>query len=58
MDPRPRIDSAEFLTRFGNGLAADPARIQAMLLDVCPDSRREVNLLVGAAQKRVAERLM
>jgi hypothetical protein len=57
MDPQPRMRLAEFLARFGHGLAADPARVQALLLDACPESRREVSLLVGVAQEGIAERL-
>jgi hypothetical protein len=57
MDPQPRRQLAALIQKEGVGLADDPQRIKAHLLDACPESRTEVELLVAGAVDGLASRL-
>src|SRR3712207_5926363 len=57
MDPQPRRQLASLLEKEGVGLADDPQRIKAHLLDACPESRTETELLVAGASDGLAARL-
>ena len=58
MDPGPRLRLAELVVRFGReDLSANPARVQGLLLDACPQARTENSLLVAVASEGIAERL-
>jgi hypothetical protein len=57
MDPQPRHQLAALIQKEGVGLADDPQRIKAHLLDACPESRTEVELLVAGAVDGLASRL-
>jgi hypothetical protein len=44
---------AEIVTRYGQNVVDDPRRLRALLSDHCPGMKREVNVLVAAAQHKV-----
>src|SRR4051794_10311113 len=57
MDSEPRHMLANLLQKEGVGLVDDPQRIKAHLLDACPESRTETELLVAGAADGLAARL-
>lgn len=57
MDPQPRRELATLIAQEGVGLAEDPQRIKAFLMDRCPESRTEMGLLVAAAEDEIPSRL-
>jgi hypothetical protein len=44
---------AEIVTKCGQGIADDPRRLRALLGDHCPGMKREVNVLVAAAEHKM-----
>ena len=58
MHDLPRRQLAELVARHGRGLAADPRRCKALLLDYCWRHRREVSALVLALEEHVAADLL
>src|SRR5881397_3943344 len=48
----------EIVARHGRSLCRDPRRCHALLADHCPDQRRELLVLVGALEERVADELL
>jgi hypothetical protein len=44
--------------RFGRAICREPQKLEAMLRDLCPESRREVFLLVAALRERILPELM
>lgn len=58
MEPRVRDLLHDLIRRFGHGVAEDPARCQAMLRDLCPAQRREINVLIAALREGVARDLL
>src|SRR3954469_19587233 len=57
MNPQPRRQLAALIEKEGVGIADDPQRIKAHLLDSCPESRTETELLVAGATDGLASRL-
>jgi len=58
MDPEIRHSLAELIRTEGVGLADDPQRVKALLMDLCPDSRTELGLLVAATEDEIPSRLL
>jgi hypothetical protein len=46
------------LTQYGRAICDDPRRCEGMLRDLCPEHKREVNVLMAALREGVAEDLM
>jgi len=46
------------ITQYGRAVCDDPRRCEALLKDLCPENKREVNVLVIALKSKVAEDLM
>jgi hypothetical protein len=46
------------LIQYGRNICDDPKRCEAMLRDLCPEYKREVNVLMTALREGVAEDLM
>ena len=44
----PRQQLQKLITQFGDAVCDDPKRCEAILRDLCPEYRRETNLLVAA----------
>jgi hypothetical protein len=61
--PQPKIDDAvgatlgSLIAQEGPGLAKDWSRLKALLNDYHPQSKREVNVLVQAAQQQIPDRI-
>lgn len=58
MDPTARHKLKELIRSEGIGLMDDPQRVKALLLDICPEARMEISLLVTAAEDEIPSRLM
>ncbi len=58
MNDIPRQKLQYIISQFGRVICDEPRRCEAMLRDLCPENKREINLLVGAAKERVAADLM
>lgn len=58
MNDVPRQTLARIIAQHGRGILDSPKRIEALLRDLCGAHRREINILVGALEERVAADLM
>ncbi len=58
MNDHPRQQLQHILLHYGRSICDDPKRCEALLRDLCPDNRREVNLLVMALREGVAHELL
>ena len=54
----PRQQLAYILKQFGRSICDDPKRCEALLKDLCPHHKREVNLLLAALREGVAKELL
>ena len=54
----PRQQLAYILTQFGRSICDDPKRCEALLKDLCPNHKREVNLLLSALREGVTKELL
>lgn len=58
MSDIPREKMQYIVQQFGLSVLDDPRRCEALLRDLCPENRREINILVGALREGVASDLM
>lgn len=58
MNPLPRHTLKKIVSQRGRDICASPSRLEALLRDLCGDYRREINVLIGALENRVAADLM
>jgi hypothetical protein len=58
MDEAARVCLRELVAEHGAAVYADARRCEAFLRDMCPDSRREINVLAGAVREGVPEDLL
>ena len=58
MTDHPRLQLQHIILHYGRSICDDPKRCEALLRDLCPDNRREVNLLVMALKEDVAKDLL
>ncbi|MEJ7616941.1 MAG: hypothetical protein WKF30_08280 [Pyrinomonadaceae bacterium] len=58
MNALPRQTLARIVARHGRKIYDSPRRLEALLRDLCGAHRREINVLVGALEERVAADLM
>lgn len=58
MNKLPRQKLREVIKHYGRDIVEDPRRCRAILLDLCAEHRREVNVLSSALNERVAADLL
>ena len=58
MNDIPRQKLQYIISQFGRVICDEPRRCEALLRDLCPENKREINLLVGAVKEKVAADLM
>lgn len=54
----PRQQLQKLITQFGHAVCDDPKRCEAILRDLCPEYRRETNLLVAALKEKAVADLL
>jgi len=58
MNNFPRQKLQELITQYGRVICDDHIKMNAILRDLCPEHKREINVLVGALREKVATDLM
>jgi hypothetical protein len=58
MNDLPRKTLSRIIAKHGAGICDSPKRVEAMLRDLCGAHRREINIIMGALEERVAADLM
>lgn len=58
MNDLPRHTLARIISENGRAICDTPKRVEALLRDLCGAHRREINIIVGALEERVAADLM
>jgi formylglycine-generating enzyme required for sulfatase activity len=58
LSEHPRQQLIKMLQQFGQSVCADSKRCEAILRDLCPEHKRETNLLIAALKERVASELL
>lgn len=58
MNNLPRHTLARIIVEHGRGICDTPKRVEALLRDLCGEHRREINIIVGALDERVAADLL
>ncbi len=58
MNDLPRHTLARIIAEHGREICATPKRIEALLRDLCGVQRREINIIIGALEERVAADLL
>lgn len=58
MNDLPRHTLARIIAKHGRGICAAPKRVEALLKDLAGAHRREINIIVGALEERVAADLI
>ena len=58
MTDHPRQQLQHIIARYGRSICDDPKRCEALLRDLCPDSRRETNMLTLALREGVVQELL
>jgi formylglycine-generating enzyme required for sulfatase activity len=58
LNEEPRQQLNKLISQFGHTVCNDPKRCEAILRDLCPQYRRETNLLVAALKERVVVDLL
>ncbi|MCA1626759.1 MAG: hypothetical protein LC742_02175 [Acidobacteria bacterium] len=54
MNDLPRHTLSRIIAEHGRGICDAPKRIEALLRDLCGAYRREINIIIGALEERVA----
>ena len=54
MNDLPRHTLTRIIAKHGRDICASPKRVEAMLRDLCGAHRREINIIMGALEERVA----
>ncbi len=57
MKPEPRDVLRDLLRERGSELETNPQRVRALLSDLCPECRKEINLIIQAQQIEIPRRL-
>lgn len=58
MNDLPRHTLSRIIAEHGRGICAEPKRVEALLRDLCGAHRREINIISGALEERVAADLI
>src|SRR5262245_53622228 len=53
MNPRVRDKLCQILAAYGPSLHSDPRRCENLLRDLCPQNKRELNVLIGALREGI-----
>ncbi|MBI3734320.1 MAG: hypothetical protein HY259_12830 [Chloroflexi bacterium] len=54
----PRRRLAELISQQGRALSDDPRRCKALLLDICGEHKREINVLIAAQEEKIPADLL
>jgi hypothetical protein len=54
MNDLARQTLSRIIAKHGTGICETPKRVEAILRDLCGDQRREINIIMGALEERVA----
>lgn len=54
MNELPRQTLSRIIAKYGQAICAAPKRIEALLRDLCGAHRREINIIMGALEERIA----
>jgi hypothetical protein len=58
MNDLPRQTLSRIIAKHGTGICDAPKRLEALLRDLCGAQRREINIIMGALEERVAADLI
>jgi hypothetical protein len=58
MNEKPCQTLCTIMRDYGREVAQDPKRCKALLLDLCGEHKREINVLVSAMDERIASDLL
>jgi hypothetical protein len=58
MNDLPRHTLSRIIAKHGRGVCDSPKRVEALLRDLCGGNRREINIIMGALEERVAADLI
>lgn len=58
MNDLPRHTLSRIILEHGRGICDAPKRVEALLRDLCGAHRREINIIIGALEERVAADLL
>lgn len=58
MNDLPRHALSRIIAKYGRGICDSPKRVEALLRDLCGGNRREINIIMGALEERVAADLV
>ncbi len=58
MNDIPRHKLQYIITQYGRAICDEPKRCEALLRDLCPEYKREINVLIIALKEKVAADLM
>jgi hypothetical protein len=58
MDALPRHTLTRIVAKHGRSICNEPQRVEALLRDLCGAHKREINILIGAIEERVAKDLI
>jgi hypothetical protein len=58
MNDLPRRVLTRIISEHGRGICDTPKRVEALLRDLCGAHRREINIIIGALEERVAADLL
>lgn len=58
MNDPPRHALSRIIAKYGRGICDSPRRVEGLLRDLCGGSRREINVIMGALEERVAADLI
>ena len=58
MNDLPRHVLTRIISEHGRGVCDTPKRVEALLRDLCGAHRREINIIIGALEERVAADLL
>jgi len=58
MNDLPRHTLSRVIAEHGRGICDSPKRVEALLRDLCGLHRREINIIIGALEERVAADLI
>lgn len=58
MEVLPRHTLTHIIAKYGRDICGSPKRVEALLRDLCGTHIREINILIGALEERVAADLM
>jgi hypothetical protein len=58
MNDKPQIVLMDLLKTHGHVLCDDSRRVEALLKDLCPECKREINVLVAAHRERIPQELL